>query len=625
MRYALKKLRFPCLLLLTLALLASGLPVFAAEGETLLTAVYDESVMGRDLSWQFPFSDGMFAHPATEYDHALARASLGLALSSFRILREFDPFDGRSGNAYDYLEQAGFRHFSDRDYDQTPSLQTVSTMICCKEMEDGEGPFTLIAVGVSGGGYEMEWLSNFTVGSGVRHEGFARAAANVEGRILWYIAENGLEGRLKLWTAGFSRAGAISNLVAADMDDFGPFGKENIFAYTFAAPRNDCLASERGYENIFNILGKMDVMPQVPLAAWGYGRYGVDLCTPARETDPDYAERLARADAVYHELTGLHYESNPETNRTLRSLLEYMGDICPTADDYVNHMQETVKHMMEHPNMLSIAVDFARLAGDRELITEENRETANELMNFILSVAWDVLTRSGSIQKAWNDEGGLFFNLFREHTPAVYLSWLFSSDDPAEVYSDAQRFRRVVVEGEVSLSLYDENGLVQTLRADGSLEPAPQRAETPDVFMARVNKQSVAILPARSQLYLTGEGGGGPVTVYCVSYDLRAPSERSGWSLSLTGAEAERFRVDPDGNAANPAGYKRFDRADLTARLQSETGMLERIERMNVFRLSWMTILNIAAALPLLVLLLLLFLIVRAAARRRKRKKAANV
>lgn len=192
-------------------------PLFiaCAEGETPLIATFDESVMGVDLTWQFPYSDAMFSHSSEEYDHQLAQVSLGLALSSFRIERVVRPEEERERNAISYLSKAGFTDFESADYDQIPSLQTVSSVLCRKEMTDEQGPYTLVVVGVSGCGYALEWLSNFTVGVSARHEGFSRAAQNVEGRIFVYLAKRGITGRMKLWITGISRAAAISSIVAA--------------------------------------------------------------------------------------------------------------------------------------------------------------------------------------------------------------------------------------------------------------------------------------------------------------------------------------------------------------------------------------------------------------------------
>jgi len=635
-----------------------------AEGDALLTAMFDESVMGVDLTWQFPYSDTMFAHSSEAYDHKLAQASLGLALSSFRIERLVQPEDKREKNAIAYLTGAGFSDFDSTDYDQTPSLQTVSSVICRKEMTDEEGPYTLVVVGVSGCGYAMEWLSNFTVGTSVRHEGFSRAAQNVEGRILVYLAERGLaERRLKLWITGFSRAAAIGNIVAADMSDYGPFGRDNVFAYTFASPRTTQEPKAGNYPNIFNIIGKMDVMPQVPLAAWGYARYGVDLMTPAWETDINYSIKRERAEKIHHQLSGLHFGTNPEANHLLRTFLEYIAKICPDETVYTEHIQETLKHLMAHPDLLSIAADFARMASDSGLINDENRDYANELMDFIASVIWDTYFHSGTIQSAWSDDVTIFHNLFREHTPSVYLSWMFSSDDPAEIFSEAHQYERCVVEGDVTLVAYSPDGWKQTLQADGTMESAwlgyigDNGTDIPDLFMTRVNSQSVAILPVDANLSLTEySDGSNPINIYCVNYDVLVPQGKSGFrttaqsetakdcvvnlspgklleqltsedllsglrdEMGITNEDIQNYRDNLN------VYFESIDYSDITDRLNSDVGLLSRIERMNIFHLSWLTILYLAVGIPAGLLLVILLLTIRFIIRHRgKRRKMGNV
>ncbi|MBO5568197.1 MAG: hypothetical protein J6A79_04610 [Clostridia bacterium] len=211
-------------------------------------------------------------------------------------------------------------------------------------------------------------------------------------------------------------------------------------------------------------------MPQLPLAAWGYARYGTDLMLPAWETDIDYSFKRERAEAVHFQLTGLHFGVNPETNHLLNTLLEYFVIICPNETVYTKHIQEILKHMMAQSGSFAIADALAKMASDPELINDENRDYANELMDFIVSVIWDIHFHSGTIQNAWSNEVTVFHNSFREHTPSVYLSWLFSSDDPAEIFSSSHEYEHNVVEGNVTLEVFSPDGWKQALHADGTLE-----------------------------------------------------------------------------------------------------------------------------------------------------------
>ena len=624
-----------------------------AEEAGWLESAWLEQTVSSDLTWRFPFSDEMFAKSSEQYDHQLARASLGMALSAFRATLSSGMQQSAQGdNLISYLTQAGFHDFVSMDYDQIPSLQTVASVIGRKEMTDSQGEFTLIAVGVCGGQYQMEWLSNFTVGTGTRHEGFSRAAQNVEGRILVYLAERGLKGRVKLWISGFSRAGAVSNLVAADMSDFGSFGRENVFAYTFATPRSTRDADRADYPNIFNIMGKMDIVPQVPLGAWGFGRYGTDLTTPARETDWDYEARRQRADKVYRQLTGREFGSNPEVNHQLRTMLDFLLEICPDQQTYTEHVQEIVKDMWAHRDPFRLAADFARLAGDAELINDGNREEAYEMMNFTVSLAWDTLLHQGAITRSWNSDISMLINLAREHTPVVYIAWMFSSEDPAEVFSDAYAYQRFVVEGEgVVLTVEDLEGELQRLNSDGTVEQLDLKGGSPDMvdlFMFRSNQQSIAVLPVEGDYMLREENtGGNPVRVYGVSYNAGDLQDIRGFSLDIPAEAAKMYYLNifgTDSDQLPPEAQEALkeedeelaelvrqvyaemiretNHASITEHLGREASFMYRIERMNVFHLSWLAILNIVIAVPLLLLLLLLFLLIRLMIRRRRKRRA---
>ena len=56
-----------------------------------------------------------------------------------------------------------------------------------------------------------------TAGTGDIHEGFMSAAQLVIDRLAGYIATRGLQGTIKVWISGFSRAAAVSNVVAGTL------------------------------------------------------------------------------------------------------------------------------------------------------------------------------------------------------------------------------------------------------------------------------------------------------------------------------------------------------------------------------------------------------------------------
>ena len=103
-----------------------------------------------------------------------------------------------------------------------------------------------------------------------------------------------------MWITGYSRAGATTNLVAAELK--GIFGKagnteRNVFAYTFEAPQPTKLAKNAaGYGNIHNVVNPIDIVPKVVMSAWGYARYGQTHWLPSA-ADAGFA-RLAQKNGV---------------------------------------------------------------------------------------------------------------------------------------------------------------------------------------------------------------------------------------------------------------------------------------------------------------------------------------
>lgn len=75
------------------------------------------------------------------------------------------------------------------------------------------------------------------------------------------------------WVTGHSRGAGIANLVGANLTDQG----NEAFVYTFAAPNcTTAPASQTAmYNNIFNIVNVDDIIAELPLTDWQFGKYGV--------------------------------------------------------------------------------------------------------------------------------------------------------------------------------------------------------------------------------------------------------------------------------------------------------------------------------------------------------------
>jgi len=419
--------KFSKVLLLTLFLVLAVCPcVFAEE------VVANIQVLSLHESFDFVlefFDDSLFDNDARIYNHDMAGTSMCMAMSAFRPYKsESDLVSTPDEKLLAFLTSSGFSDFVSDDYDKNPSLYTVATAIGRKNLTDADGnPYTVIAVGVCGGGYEDEWLSNLTVGSGNRHQGFDSAAHMVVNRIFGYIGTRNITGRIKIWISGYSRAAAVSNIAAADLTSSGYFREEDIFAYTFATP-NTVKNPEREYSNIFNIVGQYDIVPMVPLTVWGFKRYGTVLTTPTQETDSDYLERLnAGPDIVHRLFTGSPYWNNVEMNNELHTMLSFLGEICPTSEIYEMCMQDRLISIMKNRNPVNVLRNLFEMADDSRLITDENRVEADQFINRFARLIYKVLS-GNKTDDQWNADTPVFVNLVHEHGPEVYFSWVMGAD-----------------------------------------------------------------------------------------------------------------------------------------------------------------------------------------------------
>ena len=407
-----------------------------------VTAKTDAFTSSTISDFTVEFLDSYFDAPSSEYNHKLAQASLAMALSAFRPSTDRTVIPNE--HLLSFLHDCGFDSLWSDDYDKETSAYTVSTVIGKKSMKDASGEdYTLIAVGICGGGYANEWLSNFTIGSGVRHEGFSSAAHLVFNRIFGFIGQNNITGRIKIWVSGFSRAAAISNITAADLVDCGVFNQEDIFAYTFATPRTTKEPREGQYPNIFNIVGQYDVVPQVPLSSWGFDRYGTTLYTPLRESVSDFSVRADRADRVFLDFNGQHFWVNVPINLKLHLLLGYVYNICPTQEEYVKHLQGPILSIFQDMSLDNILRVLSELTEDGNLINDSNRETASKLLDFAFILVFNALANRGQVASMWNTETNFTANLMHEHTQDVYLSWMLSSDDPSQIFTDNTEYTRL--------------------------------------------------------------------------------------------------------------------------------------------------------------------------------------
>lgn len=253
------------------------------------------------------FSQDYFEHPSTEYDPHLSTASLGFACSTMtEATPAYDEewYTNQSKKAKAFLEKLEFNTFTiNEDYAKSATIDTIG--LCCakKEYED----YTVVAVAPRSGGYFREWASNVHLGDGSKsdymHEGWYNAANKLINFVTDFV-NNNVTGKVKLWMAGFSRGGATTNIAAALIDNKLDKGeslfekayttREDVYAYTFEAPQGANVNSsgvkkpkDSLYDNIFNIVNPLDIVPKLAMREYGFTRFGIDKYVTNKFYDPD--------------------------------------------------------------------------------------------------------------------------------------------------------------------------------------------------------------------------------------------------------------------------------------------------------------------------------------------------
>lgn len=382
------------------ALLAPA--ALAAQGDQTASAVISTGVSGT-AEVSFPWNDDWFQEDASVYRHDLAVASMALSGAAY--------LGGGDTGVQAALAELGFT--GAQAYNYHPSAEksgrAAAYVFARKKVPAaGGGSVWLTAIVVRGTGEYMEWASNLNMGSGADHEGFAKARDELLANLEKYLTSAGVNGAerqtMRYLITGHSRGGAVANLTAASLT---AGGREGVYAYTFAAPAVSFQAAREGYENIFNIVSREDLVTQVPLSDWGCGRYGVDLHLPARERWGDgYDAAFEKMDRRYTALTGQPYAVYRD----------------PSA---VDRMVSAIRQLAPDASGVSLTMLSALLGGNLEGLSELIR--SNGLAALLLGKRAVALSAELTPLLQREAEG-----MASAHCMAGYYSWLTAWDTPEE-------------------------------------------------------------------------------------------------------------------------------------------------------------------------------------------------
>lgn len=383
-----------------LAVLA--VPARAEDAEIQATVTISTGVQGGQAEVAAPWDDGWFTEEAGTYRHELALVSMALSGAAY--------LGGKDTGIQAALRQLGFGNITAYHYQRpAESADATAYTFAVKKLPGGG---RLAAIVVRGTGQATEWTSNLNMGPGGEHTGFAGARDELLGNLRSYLAGLGLDGEagrdLKYLITGHSRGGAVANLTAARLSDEG-----EVYAYTFASPTVASGGEGKIYPHIFNIVNEEDLVTQVPLAGWGWYRYGVDLLLPAEERlgEEDYAALFDKMDRRYTGMTGQPYARYQNTKA-------------------VEEMTCAIQGMLPSVSAGGTAMLSALLRGDLDGLAglvEENSLLA-------LALGRRMLALSSDLTPLMQQEAR---GMVSAHCMAGYYSWLSVCGEEAEALFQA--------------------------------------------------------------------------------------------------------------------------------------------------------------------------------------------
>lgn len=228
-----------------------------------LDASLREVNTGDPYKLSFLYDDEYFLTSAKTYNEDLSMLSFGVSVATAT--------DRRGAT---FFTDTKFNDIVIHDYDKEPTRDTMGYFMAHKTIDDYE----LVTVAFRGFNYGLEWANNFQIGKTGNHAGFDARGVEAYEALQEYIAKYAKDKPLKLWINGYSRAGAVSNVLSSYIlkDNKINVTQENMFVYTYEAPASLSLENAVAYENVHNIINEADLVASIPPEAYGLKRCGVD-------------------------------------------------------------------------------------------------------------------------------------------------------------------------------------------------------------------------------------------------------------------------------------------------------------------------------------------------------------
>ena len=255
--------------------------------------------------------------------------------------------DSKSSSAFYQrigLSNAIIHHLPD------PTEDTIGYSFAMKRYED----YDLIAMNFRGFNYGMEWANNLDMGETGNHNGFeARAQEAFTDLLFECRATQPAPEKVKVWLTGYSRGGALANMVAQKMLSMenSPVAQDDLFVYTFEAPQGLTEANAVSYPNVFNIVNSADIVTYVAPQEYGLYRCGNDVQINTSDTNVDRLIHDFDKDITLPSLTtGVGYQNEQEFIEYVFNEITREGKpsdaSAVTRGEFVDNYQDGLKYFI---------------------------------------------------------------------------------------------------------------------------------------------------------------------------------------------------------------------------------------------------------------------------------------
>ena len=364
-----------------LGVLAEEASVSGSDKELSAEQADTALLSGDEIAETLTEEDLTLPDSTTEFSKALALESLVLA----------------SGHKQDttaqIMQEKGFEVVLQKNFDKAAddAAHTCAYSVGKREIERGGETRTLYVVIVRGTD-AGEWYSNFDFAPSHSEdtlfaENFLFAAQDVFLGLQEVVTE---ENPLFL-AVGHSRGAACANLLGMLLNE--QYGADNVYCYTAATP-----ATVRGtmaqYEakNIFNLINPADIVPMMPMQAWGYSRLGTDIIL---DGDTDLAQRLNTA-------------------------LQTMSALAPTITSYYTGRHSLTAAGLSDDGLTVYEAMLLMAQGIRGSISAENIDMASGISTASVSDDSDFAPLLKLLEKTAENDNALGKTLLMQHMPATY-------------------------------------------------------------------------------------------------------------------------------------------------------------------------------------------------------------